>query len=432
MAICVAKHTAKRTEPIMQSNFSKYTMPTNSNPSKIFANVTIANPPYRHGQQGMALLTILLLVVAITIVAGSMLANQKVMIREFELTKGQGQLREYALAGEAMATNVIAQDSQVNQVDSLTDAWAKPIAEQTINQAKVNIKIDDDASRFNINNLYHDGKADDTALAFFQALLQANGLSPNIAMAVLDWQDPDSDTLADGGAEAAYYQSTGKKMAMAIANQPFISINELQHVRGMDSEALQKLAPYLTAVPYYLPMNINTVKPELLSILVNLPTEANGNHPQSSNRSDSDGNSQSGQDTSAASNVAATHQIDDMAIINWANARENNLPVQNLTQLWAVPSFAQIDERNKARIAKLLSTQSQSFHVVVSVKSDDKQLFLHSQIAKISPKADNDPAAASGVSATPMPSPVNAQNGTQNNTSPQLITYNRQFLPFAQ
>ena len=188
-------------------------MPTNANPSKIFANVAIANPPYRHGQQGMALLTILLLVVAITIVAGSMLANQKVMIREFELTKGQGQLREYTLAGEAMATNLIAQDSQVNQVDSLTEAWAKPLAQQTLNQAKISIKIDDDASRFNINNLYHDGKVDDTALVFFQALLQTNGLSPNIAMAVLDWQDPDSDTRADGGAEAAYYQSTGKKMA---------------------------------------------------------------------------------------------------------------------------------------------------------------------------------------------------------------------------
>ena len=408
-------------------------MPTNRTPSKIFANIAVADHPYRHGQQGMALLTILLLVVAITIVAGSMLANQKVMIREFELTKGQGQLREYALAGEAMATNLIAQDSQVNQVDSLADAWAKPLAQQTMNQAKVSIKIDDEASRFNINNLYHDGKVDDTALAFFQALLQANGLSPNIARAVLDWQDPDSDTRADGGAEAAYYQSTGKKMAVGIANQPFISVNELQYVRGMDSEALQKLAPYLTAVPYYLPMNINTVKPELLSILVNSPTEANGNHPQGSNRSDSNDAPQSGQDTSAASNVAATHQIDDTAIINWANARENNLPVQNLTQLWAVPSFAQIDERNQARIAKLLSTQSQSFHVVVSVKSDDKQLFLHSQIAKILPKADNDPAPASGVSATPIPpAPTNTQNGTQNNTPPQIITYNRQFLPFAQ
>lgn len=407
-------------------------MPTNRTPSKIFANIAVADHPYRHGQQGMALLTILLLVVAITIVAGSMLANQKVMIREFELTKGQGQLREYALAGEAMATDLIAQDSQVNQVDSLADAWAKPLAEQTLNQAKVSIKIDDDASRFNVNNLYHDGKVDDTALAFFQALLQANGLSPNIAMAVLDWQDPDSDTRADGGAEAGYYQSTGKKMAMGIANQPFISINELQHVRGIDSEALQKLAPYLTAVPYYLPMNINTVKPELLTLLVNLPTEANGNHPQGSNRSDSDGNSQSGQDTSAASNVAATHQIDDTAIINWANTRENNPPVQNLNQLWTVPIFANIDERNKARIAKLLATQSQNFHVVVSVKSDDKQLFLQSQIAKILPKADNDAAPASGVPATPMPAPVNTKNGTQNNTPPQIITYNRQFLPFAQ
>lgn len=83
-------------------------------------------------------------------------------------------------------------------------------------------------------------------------------------------------------------------------------------------------------------------------------------------------------------------------------------------------------------LAKLLSTQSQSFRVVVSVKSDDKQLFLHSQIAKILPETHNDPAAASGVSATTIPAPVNTQNGTQNNTSPQLITYNRQFLPFAQ
>ena len=130
--------------------------------------------------------------------------------------------------------------------------------------------------------------------------------------------------------------------------------------------------------------------------------------------------------------MADTNQIDDRAIINWANARENNLPVQNLSQLWAVSSFAQIDERNKARIAKLLSTQSQSFRVVVSVKSDNKQLFLHSQIAKILPKADNDPAAASGVSATPMPAQTNTQNGTQNNMPTQLITNNRQFLHFAQ
>lgn len=155
-------------------------MPTNRSPSKIFANVAIVNPPYRHGQQGMALLTILLLVVAITIVAGSMLANQKVMIREFELTKGQGQLKEYALAGEAMATNLIAQDSQVNQVDSLADAWAKPIAEQTINQARVNIKIDDDASRFNVNNLYHDGKVDDTALAFFKRCYKPMAYRPTL------------------------------------------------------------------------------------------------------------------------------------------------------------------------------------------------------------------------------------------------------------
>ena len=49
-------------------------------------------------------------------------------------------------------------------------------------------------------------------------------------------------------------------------------------------------------------MNINTVKPELLSVLVNLPAATSGNHPQGSNRSDSDDAPESGQDISAASN----------------------------------------------------------------------------------------------------------------------------------
>lgn len=361
-------------------------------------------------QKGMALLTILLLVVAITIVAGSMLANQKVMIREFELTKEQGQFKEYALAGESFATNLIAQDSQINQVDSLKDSWAKPIPAQTIHQAAITIKIEDDASLFNINNLYHDGKVDETALAFFKALLQANGMSPNIAMAALDWQDPDSDTSQASGAEADYYQSTGKTMPMSIANQPFISIDELQYIRGMDAEGFNKIKPLITAVPYYLPMNINTIKPQLLSILVNLPKQT----PSNSNSTLSN--------PSASSTTNLASQIDNSAIINWANARANNLPIQQLTELWAIPSFASIDPTQQSLIAKLLDTQSRSFHVVVGVKRDEKQLFLRSQIVKILPQAEN--------TQTPTPSVPTAPPNTLNTTPPQIITYNRQFLPF--
>lgn len=410
----------------------KSTMTLNAPPSKLKQGMPARYHQGRGQQQGMALLTILLLVVAITIVAGSMLANQKVMLREFELTKGQGQFKEYALAGESVAADLIAQDSQVNQVDSLKDSWAKPIAQQTINQAKVTITIDDDASLFNLNNLYHDGKVDDTALTFFKALLQANGLSPNIAMAVLDWQDPDSDTSQEGGAEADYYQSSGKKMAMTIANQPFMSVDALQDVRGMDAEGFNKIKPLVTAVPYYLPMNINTVKPQLLSVLVNLPkagdnTADKQNLPPSNPATNASLNqaSNAANQNNAPSNSAPTAQIDTTAIINWANARANNLPIQHVTELWALPNFANIDPNQQGVIAKLLDTQSRSFHVFVQVQSDDKQLFLQSQIAKILPQTGNVQAPASGVPTMPPPN-------TLNNTLPQIIPYNRQFLPVGQ
>ena len=52
-----------------------------------------------------------------------------------------------------------------------------------------------------------------------------------------------------------------------IGNQPFISVDELASVKGFDSETVAKLKPYVTAVPYYLPINVNTANPELLNAL---------------------------------------------------------------------------------------------------------------------------------------------------------------------
>lgn len=78
----------------------------------------------------------------------------------------QGEFKEYALAGESYAISLIEKDSKLNQVDSLKDSWAKPLKPLTINQAKVNVTLEDDAARFNINNLYHDGKVDEAGGVF--------------------------------------------------------------------------------------------------------------------------------------------------------------------------------------------------------------------------------------------------------------------------
>lgn len=354
----------------------------------------------KSSQNGVALLTILLLVVAITIVAGSMLARQKIMIREYDVTQRQGKFREAMLAGEALARELIVQDSLANQTDSPQDIWAKPIADYPTDNGNVSLQISDEASRFNINNLYHDGKADELAVSYFKALLQSQGLEPSLANAVLDWQDSDSDTTPEGGAEADFYQSLGKPVA--IANQPFLTVDELLNVKGMDKEKLAKLKPLLTAVPYYLPMNVNTVNPALLSILSNVSQAQTANQ-------DSRNNQAPASSVNPMPTPSTNAPLDLTALASWASSRASAMPIDSVDKLWALPAFAPLTSEQRQRVTPLLDVQSRAFRVVVSVSNEGKQSFMTSQIAKVDSK--------------------NLQNTANSTNSPQqVVTYNRQFL----
>ena len=216
-------------------------------------------------QQGVALLTVLLLVVSITVVAGSMLASQKIAIRRSSLLLDQDKLLQAIDAGEQLAMTIIRADHKLNDTDSLQDIWAQPLPPYSLGNHSISAELRDEASRFNINNLYHDGAVDSAALSVFERLLTQLNLAPEIAVAVLDWQDPDSEVHKDGGDEQTVY---GQQGSSRLANQPFITIEQLAEVRGIDAEALASLRPYLSAVPYYLPINVNTASPVLLASLV--------------------------------------------------------------------------------------------------------------------------------------------------------------------
>lgn len=363
-----------------------------------------------HTQQGVALLTILLLVVAIVIVAGSMLARQKIMIREYQVTQRQGQLNEAALAAEAFARELLVQDSIANQTDSLQDLWAKPINDFVTDTGKVSLHITDDASCFNINNLYHDGKADAVAISYFTALLQSQGLDPAIAHAVLDWQDIDSDTTPEGGAEADYYQSLPQKPPVAIPNQPLTSVDELVYIKGMDKEKLAKIKPLLTAVPYFVPMNVNTVTPELLAILPLIQTQPSPANPSATVQQ----NSQSASSPVSTATPSAV-PLDIPAVTSWASTRATAMPLNSVQQLWQQPIFASVSDSQRQWVAPLFDVQSRAFRVTASITQDDRQRYFTSQLAKI---------------ATPNTANLNNPSSNLANSvaSEQVISFNRQFL----
>lgn len=385
-------------------------------------------------QKGMALLTILLLVVAITIVAGSMLASQKVMQRQYALTLNQDQMREYALSGEAIASQLIAQSTNTSQTSQTTnsdslqdglkanlkDSWEKPLPPFVVGNATLTIKISDEAEKFNLNNLYHDGKVDEQAMAFFERLLINQHINPAIANAVLDWQDPDSDTRAQGGAEYDFYQSTGKAMPIPIANQPFVSVAELASVRGVERADFEKLKPLVTAVPFFLPINVNTAKPELLLALFSPkntnPTAATGTQTPPFPATPS---------SSGATTTPITPDISPSQIESWAKMRATSPAIHTMNDFWALPMLKSVSDSQKQSLQTLMDVKSQAFSDVIKVTVDNRDLYLTSLLAK---KATSIPANTTQNTAG---NPQNSGLANTPTTAPQsVIAFNRRFLPF--
>ena len=284
-------------------------------------------------QRGVALLTILLLVVSITVVAGAMLASQKIAIRRSGLLFDQNQLSQDIDAGQQLAVTMIRADAKLNDTDSQQDVWAQPIPPYTLGIHSIAIELRDEASRFNINNLYHNGVVDTAALAVFQRLLTQLNLEPDIAIAVLDYQDADSEVYEDGGDESVVYTQQSNNSVSSnsasndLPNQALINIDQLQNVKGVDAEVLAVLRPYITVVPHYLPININTASAALLAALVE---------------------------------GATSQQMQTVVEL-----REKQI-FESIDGLWQLPMLSALDEKQQKALTPLIAVDSQAFTALIT------------------------------------------------------------------
>ncbi|WP_296244545.1 MULTISPECIES: type II secretion system minor pseudopilin GspK [unclassified Psychrobacter] len=283
-------------------------------------------------QRGVALLTVLLLVVSITVVAGAMLASQKIAIRRSGLLFDQNQLLQDIDTGQQLAVTLIRADAKLNDSDSEQDIWAQPIPPYTLGGHSIGIELRDEASRFNINNLYHNGAVDTAALAVFQRLLTQLNLEPDIAIAVLDYQDTDSEVYQDGGDETVVYnQESNRGADRTLPNQALISVDQLAEIKGVNAEVLAALRPYITAVPYYLPINMNTASPVLLTALVEGAT------------------SQQMQSIVQLREKQAFSSVDDV---------------------WQLPILSSVKEEQRKALTSLLAVDSQAFMALITASDN--------------------------------------------------------------
>lgn len=356
-----------------------------------------AKPPpliSTNAQQGMALLTVLLLVVAIVVVAGSMLASQKLSIRQTSLVLDNNQNRQNLQSGLVIAKSIIEQEQQTNDHDGMEDAWAKPMPSIELGGQRLQIHLNDASGRFNLNNLYQDGQVNDLAYASLKSLLSNLGLETNIAREILDFQDTDASVYGDGGDEQVVYADGGK-----FANQPFVSIEQLLALPSMDVVSYQRLRPFVSVSPKFLPINVNTADPLLVSAVLNTNTQNN----QLSSNSNHGNNANNQHGNSPPPIDVLPEQLPDF----------RTRPLKNVEELWQQPVFQAYLNRQQQvnanqnsnnsntdnsgnsnhlteQAKRMFAVSSQAFHAQVTI-NDKRQGYMTALIVKSeSDRQEND------------------------------------------
>jgi general secretion pathway protein K len=178
------------------------------------------SPPSRRAESGLALVTVLGIIVLLSLLATSVL----------EMTRRHGQLiRRSMEAGQAL--EVADSAIRLTLRDLLVDMrrergrLAQAPQERVVLGKSVILSIQPEAGRVDVNFADRD-------LLF--ATLAANGLPQAVASVltsrILDWRDPDDVAGTDGG-ERADYARAGR---FGPRNAPFESVAELSLVLGFD------------------------------------------------------------------------------------------------------------------------------------------------------------------------------------------------------
>ncbi len=231
--------------------------------------------PSRQGpaQRGAAIITALLLVVVIAGIAAALIAQQSQALTRTE--RGNARAHAMWLAAPVLdyVRDSVRQSFKPGRSVNFTQAWARGIAALPVEGGTASGRMIDHGGLFNLNNLARDGKSSPPDVAAFRRLLVLLKLDPVLADAAVDWIDADDEATLPGGQENALYFAGARPVR--AANRWLVHPAELLRAKGFDEAAMNRLAPFVTALPARTPLNVNTAPEEVIAALVpELDTDA--------------------------------------------------------------------------------------------------------------------------------------------------------------
>lgn len=218
-------------------------------------------------QQGVALITVMLVVALATLLAVSMMRNQNISLRYAEGLFTQDQTILYTQGAEGFVQDLLLRDldndkRNKREVDHPGETWAKPFPAFPVPGGSVQASLHDLQGRFNLNLLVQENAVNTAAQTTLKRMLANLDLPDNLDAALIDWMDSDNEPNGVDGAEDDFY--TRLPVPYRTANQPLADVSELLLVKGFTPEVVAALRPHVSALPATALINVNTATPELV------------------------------------------------------------------------------------------------------------------------------------------------------------------------
>lgn len=190
----------------------------------------------RRDQQGIALITVLLVMSLALLITAGMLRSQRLSLHSNAQQIHQLQLRQLGFAGEAWARQrlrTLVPDPKA--AVAAGQAWANGQPNLAIDDGQIDVEIEDLSGRFNITALLTKSPADEVMV---QRWLR---LQTQLKVPLLD--------------------------ASALQGQSFSDISQLRQVPGVDAQWFARMQPWIVLLDKSATLNINTASATVLATL---------------------------------------------------------------------------------------------------------------------------------------------------------------------
>ncbi|MEO8278107.1 MAG: type II secretion system minor pseudopilin GspK [Ideonella sp.] len=254
--------------------------------------------PVRRTQRGAALLLAMLIVTLVATLAGAMVWQQWRAIQVEAAERARTQSAWILVGALDWARLILREDKST--VDHLGEPWAVPLAEARLSsflaadnsnaddgpEAFLSGTISDVQARYNLANLVSGGEVVPAELNSLQRLFENIGVASSAALTIAEGLRDAGPGMPNSAAAAAAAAAampasgasapgpatpaTGQvKQRTANPNPPLRpqSVEQLAWF-GIDSDSLQRMAPYVALLPAATALNLNTASPEAMAAVI--------------------------------------------------------------------------------------------------------------------------------------------------------------------